>query len=253
MLYGLARKHAERVVEARGGRPFSSLEEFVPCGRPFSSLEEFAPCGRPFSSLEEFAWRTGLSRPTLVRLAKAGAFGSLGMDRRGALWAALAQDRRELPLFAPRMGTEPPVPLPGMSPAEEVLADYRTAGLSLRGHPMEFLRAELRVIGATPAAELRNWPNGKPVRVAGIVLVRQRPSTAKGITFVTLEDETGMANLIVRPGVWKRCREAALGATVLLVSGQLQRQGEIIHVLATCLEDLSGRMKSLGSQSRDFC
>ncbi len=124
MLYGLARKHAERVVEAR--------------------------VGRAFSSLEEFARRTGLGRPTLVRLAKAGALASLGMDRRAALWAALAEDRRELPLFAPRQETDHPnvpVPLPEMSPAEEVLADYRTAGLSLRGHPLEFLRAELQRSG----------------------------------------------------------------------------------------------------------
>jgi len=89
--------------------------------------------------------------------------------------------------------------------------------------------------------------------VAGIVLVRQRPGTAKGITFVTLEDETGVANLIVRPDVWKRWRSAALNATVLLAHGRLQRHGRVIHVLTTKLENLSHRMKDLGSQSRDFC
>ncbi len=103
------------------------------------------------------------------------------------------------------------------------------------------------------AAALKTWPDGRPVAVAGIVLVRQRPSTAKGITFVTLEDETGTANLIVRPGVWRRYRTAAAGATVLLARGQLQRQGEIIHVLVERLEDLSARLRALGPQSRDFC
>ena len=104
-----------------------------------------------------------------------------------------------------------------------------------------------------PAAALKTWPDGRPVRVAGIVLVRQRPGTAKGITFVTLEDETGTANLIIRPDVWQRYRAAALGATVLLAHGPLQRQGEIIHVLVDALEDLSPRLRALGPQSRDFC
>ncbi len=249
MLNGLAHAHAGRIVEARGGRTFQSLEEF--------------------------ARRTGLSRAVLARLAKAGAFGSLGLDRRGALWHALAQDQHKLPLFDAVEGdrhlfrTEgqktsqsptspfPPPPsalrLPPMSPAEEVLADYRAVGLSLRGHPMEFLRAGLDAIRVAAAAALKTWPDGRPVAVAGIVLVRQRPSTAKGITFVTLEDETGTANLIVRPGVWRRWRTAAAGATVLLARGQLQHQGEIIHVLVERLEDLSPRLRALGPQSRDFC
>jgi error-prone DNA polymerase len=140
-----------------------------------------------------------------------------------------------------------------MSAAEEVLADYRTAGLSLRGHPLEFLRAGLAERGVVTAGSLGALPDGKPVRVAGIVLVRQRPSTAKGITFVTLEDETGTANLIVRPAVWRRWRAAAAGATLLLAEGPLQSQGGVIHVLVTKLEDLSGRLRKLGPQSRDFC
>jgi error-prone DNA polymerase len=255
MLNGLAEAHARRIVAARDGRTFCTLEEF--------------------------ARRTGLSRAVLARLAKAGAFGSLGLDRRGALWHALAQDQRKLPLFdgvegdrhlfrpegrktsqsptspfrLPPSGTMQSMvlPLPQMSPAEEVLADYRAAGLSLRGHPMEFLRAGLEAMDVAPAAALKTRPDGRPVAVAGIVLVRQRPSTAKGITFVTLEDETGTANLIVRPGVWRRYRTAALAATVLLARGDLQRQGEIIHVLVQRLEDLSPRMRALGPQSRDFC
>jgi error-prone DNA polymerase len=263
MVHGLAAIHAQRIEEARGDRPFRSMEDF--------------------------ARRVGLSRSVLCRLAKAGVFGSLGLTRREALWHALGEDQKELPLFEKGEGGRgkgegritdcrvqggewksapinsfphlpspvrlPPsqVPLPPMSPAEEVLADYRSTGLSLRAHPLEFLRADLDRMGVVPAARLASWPDGKPVRVAGIVLVRQRPGTAKGITFVTLEDETGQANLIIRPGVWKRWRQAALGATLLLAHGRLQRQGQIVHVLCTKLEDLSGRLSALKSRSRDFC
>ena len=117
---------------------------------------------------------------------------------------------------------------------------------------MTFLRAELAKRNVVPAESLETLPDGKPVSVAGIVLVRQRPGTAKGITFVTLEDETGTANLIVRLAVWRRYRQAALAATVLLAHGRLQRQGQVIHVLTTRLEDLSPWLEQLGSQSRDF-
>lgn len=207
-----------------------------------------------FRSLEDFTQRTGLSRAVASRLAKAGAFGSLGLGRRDALWHALAQDSRELPLFDRlRPEPEPAAALPEMSPAEQVLADYRTVGLSLRAHPMKFLREWLDQMDVSPAVQLQSLANGRPVRVAGIVLVRQRPSTANGITFVTLEDETGIANLIVRPTIWQRFRRAAHGATVLLVHGRLQREAGVIHVLATRLENLSDRMADLGSQSRDFC
>ncbi len=140
-----------------------------------------------------------------------------------------------------------------MSPAEEVLADYRTVGLSLDAHPMQFLRQGLEANGVVRAEQLKVLPNHRPVSVAGIVLVRQRPGTAKGITFVTLEDETGVANLIIRPHVWRRYREAALGAQVLLAQGKLQREGQIIHVLCTKLENLSGRMRELVAKSLDFC
>ncbi len=249
MLHGLASAHAERIEQARGERAFCSLDDF--------------------------ARRSGLGRSVLSRLAKAGTFGSLGLTRRGALWHALGQDQKELPLFDAAKGKrgrhllceahEGPfrqkvpatfscVPLlPKMSAAEEVLADYRSTGLSLSAHPLEFLRPDLEGMNVVPAEKLKSWPDGKPVSVAGIVLVRQRPGTAKGITFMTLEDESGQANLIIRPGVWKRWRSAALGATLLLAHGRLQRQGQIIHVLATKLEDLSDRLNALGSQSRDFC
>jgi len=229
-----------------------------------------------FRSMEDFARRTGLRRAVLSRLAKADAFGSLKLSRRRALWDALGQDWGELPLFdggncklqiencklqiakplaaspSPTFQSSPSPQLPALSPAEEVLADYRATGFSLKAHPLEFLREGLDGIGVVPATALTTWPDKDPVRVAGIVLVRQRPSTAKGITFVTLEDETGTANLIVRPAVWGRYRRAALGATLLLAEGQLQRHGLVIHVLVKRLEDLSTRMHELGPQSRDF-
>jgi error-prone DNA polymerase len=143
--------------------------------------------------------------------------------------------------------------LPPMKLVEEVLADYRMLGLSLRAHPMSFLRSWLTKEKVVPAKDLEHLPDGAPVKVAGIVLVRQRPATAKGITFVTLEDETGQVNLIVRPDVWRKWRIAALTATLLLVQGRLQKQGELIHVRAGRLVDLSERLKQLPPMSRDFC
>ena len=129
---------------------------------------------------------------------------------------------------------------------------YRTTGLSLQAHPISFLREDLEAMEIVPAERLKAWPNGQAVSVGGIVLVRQRPSTAKGITFVTLEDETGTINLIIRPEVWRRYRPTALGATVLVAHGNLQREGRIIHVLTTRLENLSDRFASLENQSRNF-
>jgi error-prone DNA polymerase len=232
MLQGMGEAPAGQIVETRGQRPFGSLEDFTQ--------------------------RTGLGRAVALRLAKAGAFGSLGLDRRGALWHALAHDPKDRPQDRPLLAGleadgQTPAGIPPLAPAEEVLADYRTTGLSLRAHPLEFLRAGLDRLGVAPARQLATLPNGGSVRVAGIVLVRQRPSTAKGITFVTLEDETGVANLVIRPDVWQRFRQAALGATVLMAGGRLERYGQVIHVLVGRLEDLSPRLAELGSQSRDFC
>jgi error-prone DNA polymerase len=239
LLLGLPRAQAERIVACRGERPYRSMDDF--------------------------ARRTGLSRAAMMRLAKADVFGSLGSNRRGSLWDALAQDQTPRPLFdavaqnenrEPTTDNQQPTSgdfLPAMSPAEEVLADYRTQGLSLLAHPLQFLRGELEKLGVIPASGLKSWPNGKWVRVAGLVLVRQRPSTAKGITFVTLEDETATANLIIRPEVWKRFRPAALRATILIAAGPLQRQGENIHVLVAKLEDFSIHLKGMETQSRDFC
>lgn len=230
MLGGMRQTHGEQIAAARGEKPFRSMEEFTR--------------------------RTGLGQAVVSRLAKAGAFDSLKLSRRESLWHALDSGGEELPLFANAPDEErdvSPPPLPPLSPAEEVLADYRTQGLSLRGHPMAFLRERLDAAGVARADQLSTWPNNGKVKVAGVVLVRQRPGTAKGITFVTLEDETGQANLIIRPGVWKRYRRAALGATILLAVGKLEREGLVIHVVAERLENLSETLAGMDPQSRDFC
>jgi error-prone DNA polymerase len=208
----------------------------------------------PFHSMEEFTRRTGLSRVVATRLAKAGAFKSFGLNRRDALWHALGQDKKELPLFdALPAPADEATALPEMHPVEEMLADYRNLGMTLGKHPIGFLRPALDEMQIARADDLRVLPKDRPVAVAGVVLVRQRPGTAKGITFVTLEDETGVANLIIRPDVWKRFRNVALRANILLVRGRLQREGRVIHVLTSYLEDLSCRLSELAAKSRNFC
>ena len=207
----------------------------------------------PFRSLDDFARRTGLGQAVIVRLTKADAFGSLGLDRRQALWDALPPPASDQPLLADLEPEEPEAALPALTAAEEVLADYRSAGLSLRAHPIAFVRHELDQAGVTRAAELPAIPNGRFLRVAGLVLVRQRPGTARGITFVTLEDETAHANLIVRPEVWERYRRSAYTATAWIAHGRLQKQGPILHLLTSRIEDLSARLAGLRQMSRDFC
>ena len=221
-------------------------------GRP-RRANRTSPRGPAFCLDRRLSRRTGLGRAAVVRLAKAGTFGSLGLDRRGALWHALAQEPCDLPLFAGLSSDDgPAVGLPRMSAAEEVLADYRTAGLSLVAHPLQFLREELGSLGGGSGGRSGHDERRRPVCVAGLVLVRQRPGTAKGITFVTLEDETGVANLIIRLDVWNRYRQVASRAAILLVRGRLQRHGLVIHVLAAKLEDVSDRLHGLDGQSRDF-
>ncbi len=208
-----------------------------------------------FRGWKDFVRRVPLSRAVVSRLAGADVFSSLRLDRRSALWHALAEEKqpRPLPLFeALDADDETAAPLPRLDLREEVVADYRTVGLSLRAHPMQFHRSQLAALGIVPAARLATHPADRHVRVAGVVLVRQRPSTAKGITFVTLEDETGTVNLIVRPDVWGRYYRVARTASVLIAGGRLQRHAEVIHVLVSKLEDLSEVLQGLGSQSRDF-
>ncbi len=220
-----------------------------------SQAIEQARAAGPFRSWQDFVGRTSLSRAVVSRLAGADAFASLALDRRGALWQALAQEKTplRLPLFDTLSPDDEPTPtLPQLAMHEEVVADYRTSGLSLKAHPMQFQRQRLNALGIVTADRLASHPADRFVRVAGVVLVRQRPGTAKGITFVTLEDETGTANLVIHPGVWQKFYRVARTAAAMIAHGRLQRQGEVIHVLVSKLEDLSEELRGLESQSRDF-
>jgi error-prone DNA polymerase len=204
----------------------------------------------PFTSYTDFVRRTGLSSAVLSRLAAADAFRSLGLTRRPALWQSLAPTGRE-PLFA-HLPDEPPPALPLLSPTQEVVHDYISHGLSLRGHPFESLRPSLKAQHVVPASALRTLEPNRCYRVAGLVLLRQRPATAKGVTFMTLEDETGPVNLIVWRHVWQRYHRVARQAQALIATGLLQRQEGVIHLVVRALKDMSAAVANLGQASRDF-
>ena len=183
--------------------------------------------------------RAAIDRDELLHLARAGALGSLGLDRRRAVWEAMRVQERPAarPLLEGVLDTgddeEDAAGLPPLSPAEEVLADYRTGGLSLAAHPLQFGRGWLAQQGVMTTVAATAEAEGRRVAVAGIVLTRQRPATAKGIIFLTVEDETGAANVVVHPPVWERATAAARRAAVLLVRGRVQRRGAVVHLVAT--------------------
>jgi len=207
----------------------------------------------PFHSVADFQQTTQLSRQCIRRLAHADAFGSLGLSRRPALWQTLELSDTPAPLFD-FIPDEPPPPtdLPQMPIRQEVLSDYATAGLSLKRHPVSLLRGELTARRIIPAKQLEQIPHGRWISVAGLVLVRQRPGTASGIVFVTLEDETGIANLIIRAAIYDRYRAAARHATLLQADGYVQKQGQVIHILAMRMYDLSDWLAGHKQHSRDF-
>jgi len=204
----------------------------------------------PFISYGDFVARTRLTPAVLSRLAAADAFRSLDLSRRPALWMSLAETAAE-PMLADLPDESVP-PLPRLSPAEEVIHDYHAQGLSLRGHPFGPLRAFLETQHVVPTTALQSLKPARRYRVAGLVLVRQRPGTAKGITFMTIEDETGTANLIVRPQVWERYRRVGRLAAAIIATGLLRRQDGVIHVIVDRLEDVTTKLPELGSVSRDF-
>ena len=232
MIRGLAEAMGQAVVAARG-------------------------VGGAFCDLADFSRRTRLGQAAITRLADAGALGSLAGDRRAAFWQALAQDRmaKDMSLFE-ATGADKDDPLPEtlqpMQPIEEVYADYETTGLSLRAHPVSFVRDQLDRLRVTSAIELKNLTDGRFVRVAGLVLLRQRPSTAKGITFVTLEDESGSMNLVLKPEIWEKFYKTVRRSNAWLVHGVLENREGIVHVLAGRIEDLSTQVGGLVVKSRDF-
>ena len=242
--------------------------------------------GNGFSSVERLAAVAGVSRFTIERLAEADAFRSLGLDRRAALWSArrldvigihttrpkalakktLAKDEaakenknddEKLPLLAPHMSDElfpePKVALPAMPLSEHVVEDYVATGLSLKAHPVRFFRARLAALGAMRNIALRgdDLRQDARVTVAGLVLVRQRPGTAKGVIFMTLEDETDIANIIVWPKAFAQNRRTVMTARFLAVRGRLQRAGLVIHVVAETFIDLSAELPMLRDGMRD--
>lgn len=204
----------------------------------------------PYRSMDDVARRAQIKKGTLSKLSAADAFQSLELNRRQALWNALVP-REEGPLFHDP-DEDDAAPLPLLKESEEVVADYRTVGLTLRKHPVSFMRPSLERLRVFASAELPFLNNDTFVKVAGLVLIRQQPGTAKGIRFITLEDETGIVNLIVRQEIWNRYRRMAVRASSLLATGRLQIHGIIIHVLVSKLEDLSQVMKGLKTKSRDF-
>jgi error-prone DNA polymerase len=218
--------------------------------------------GHPFESVDNLWRRAGVSAAALVELAEADAFRpALGLARCEALWAIKALRDEPLPLFAAATAREilpvaeqdePTVSLRPMTAGNEVVEDYGHVGLTLRQHPVSFLRADLasrRVLTCADAVATRDrrW-----VDVAGLVLVRQRPGSAKGVMFMTIEDETSVANIVIWEKIFERFRRAVLGAGMIGIKGRVQREGEVVHIVAHHLSDLSAELASVGSRDAVF-
>jgi error-prone DNA polymerase len=226
---GLAEKDVERIVAARGAG---------------------------YMSVRDLWLRTGVSIASLEKLARADGFASMGLNRRDALWAVKGlmgtYGAETLPLFAlsgpPLSDTADAEPgLPVMKPGEEVIHDYATLSLSLKGHPVQFLRPMLMARGTTRAENLVHVANDIVVEVAGLVLVRQRPGTASGVIFATLEDETGVANVVVWPKLFAddKMRKILLSSRLLAVRGKVQSEKGVIHVIVQDMEDLTPHLLDL--------
>ena len=236
MVRGLANGNAAKIVAARADQVFGSVDD---------------------------VWRrAGVPSAPLIQLAEADAFRpALGLARREALWAIKALRDEPLPLFAAAAAAadepvaeiaEPPVVLKPMTAGSEVVEDYSHVGLTLRRHPVAFLRDDLdarRIVTCTEAMEARD---GRWLEAAGLVLVRQRPGSAKGVLFITLEDETGIANLVVWPQTFEKFRRVVMGASMLAVRGRIQREGEVVHLVAYQLADLSADLATVGSREAAF-
>jgi len=213
------------------------------------------------TTLQEIVRRSGLPRRALELLAEADAFRSVGLSRREALWAVKGEAvevhaERDAPLLSGLPLFEDRADLPVMTLPQHVAEDYRTAGLSLKGHPCEFFRPLLRKMGCTPASDLPKLRSGERVSLGGLVLIRQRPGTAKGIVFITLEDETGPANAVVWKDVFTANRRLAMSASFMVVHGRIQRdhngrkEGEVIHIVAERFTDLTDQLGRMREEAR---
>ncbi|ANL36307.1 error-prone DNA polymerase [Rhizobium phaseoli] len=216
--------------------------------------------GQGYGSVRDLWLRSGLPKSVIERLADADAFRSIHLSRREALWAVRALDVKsaaeELPLFEQvrhiDLQPEPAAKLPDMLPGEQVIEDYRYLSLSLKAHPVSFLREELRKAGITRNVDLLSVPNGKRVTIAGLVLVRQRPGSAKGVIFMTLEDETGVANAIVWNAMFDKYRAVVMGARLVKIRGRLQSHSGVIHTVVEHIEDMTPALGILQREARRF-
>jgi error-prone DNA polymerase len=246
---------------ASGGTPLAlrlGLEQVSGLGEAEAERIVAARRDGLFRRPRDLCRRAGLDREAVLHLARAGGLASLGLSRRQAIWEAM--QRTDQPTSQPLLNglddddleTDTPG-LEPMTPQEEVVADYRTGGLSLAGHPLAFERERLAAEGVVELAAATAAPEGRRVRVAGIALCRQRPATAKGMIFLTIEDETAAANIVVRPDVWTAADHAARRAAVLMVEGRIQRRGEVVHIVATRLTSATETAPALPRMARDFC
>ena len=220
IVHGVAALHAARILAARAERPFASVEDL---------------------------WRrSGVPLATLEKLAKADAFHALGLDRRQALWAIRGLGETPLPLLEAAERREAPVSLVPLTAGREVVEDYRATQLTLRQHPLFFLRDELARRHIIPCAGLKQVRDGRRVEVAGIILVRQKPGSAKGVLFITIEDETGVANIILWPDRFEKQRTTVMSSAMISVVGIVQREGQVIHLIADHIRDQTGMLRQVG-------
>jgi error-prone DNA polymerase len=235
MVKGLVKKEAERVVTVRAARLYTSVDDL---------------------------WRrAAVPVSILYGIAKADGFKGLGLTRREAAWAIKSLRDGALPLFAaaddrgnllrPEI-VEPAVTLTPMTLGREVVEDYRSKGLSLRAHPLRFLRQNLSERGYVPCSALRDTPDGRRISIAGLVLVRQMPGSAKGVIFITLEDESANGNLIVWPSVFEKNRRPILGASMLGCRGKVQNANNVIHLIVEQVVDLTPELKRLSGLDVEF-
>ena len=209
--------------------------------------------GGPFTNVEDLARRATLDARALQLLADGNALAALAGHRHEAAWAVAGIDTRASPMLQATRTHEPDAPvLAEPSPGAALLADYRSTGLSLDAHPLALLRSQLAAFRVLPAAQLKDCRPGQLARASGLVTHRQRPETAKGVVFVTLEDETGAVNVIVWPQVALAQRKPLLAARLLTVYGVWQREGAVMHLIARTLVDHSPLLQGLAQRSRDF-
>ncbi len=217
---GLAADDAGRILMARANRPFTSIGDI---------------------------WRRSHVKPAaLERLAQADAFQAFGLDRRAALWAIRGLGERPPPLLAMLETREVDPVLAPLTAGREVVEDYRATQLSLRAHPLTFLRAELKRRGMVSCADLDRIKDGRRIELAGIILVRQRPGSAKGVLFITLEDETGVANAILWPDRFEANRRVVMGSAMLSIVGRVQREGSVTHIIVDRLTDQTAMLRQVG-------